>query len=516
MKNFLEKLLDYYKIDINQYNELLKDVSFEDVPTLDFFNNGRITKEILLKHIANGDLINVYGDYDCDGIMATTILVYSFKKIGYTNYEYYIPTRESDGYAITLDFVKEAVKKDVKLIICVDNGISANEAINYAISHNIDVIIADHHEYENQLPNTPYIIHPFFSQKPNVICSGGFTSYILSTMILNGPNEYAFSLAGISLVSDMMSLVDYNKKVVKLAIKFLNKYHFKPISYLVDNKRIDESIIGTQIAPKVNSIGRLLSDRSINEIVEYFLTNDDNKINEIGAKIDEINNQRRDISKNAIVDITEFKNENAIIVKTDISEGLVGLVANKLLMDNNKLAIVFSSYEVNGILKGSARCHDGISLQDLFKETNQLLLTYGGHANAGGLSLKSENFNAFKMAVVAYARDKKFTNVEKPVIKISPLEITMENFEILSNFGPFGVDNPKPLFRVSDFPVRSLQYSRDNRHILTNISHDAKIVYFNFNHKEINSKTTISFDGTFALNQYKDFFSVNFLIDTIY
>lgn len=516
MKTFLDKLLEYYEMSIDDYNKLCEEVTFSNVPNLSFFNSATASKDCLKKHIENNDLIAVYGDYDADGILATSILVYTFKYLKFKNYLYYIPTREEDGYGITKSFVEKCIKDNVKLIITVDNGICAKETLDYAISNGIDVIIADHHEFDKEsLPNTPYIIHPSFSEKPEVICSGGFTSYILASGLLEKENPYILSLAGISIITDMMPLIDYNKKVVKLALKFINEYKFAPICYLNEFEHIDENSISSSIGPKINSYGRIMTNREINEIVEFFMSKNPDLIEERGAKINEINALRKEKSQTTF-DLSEFENENANVILADIPEGIMGLSANRLLNSTNKLSIVCAiNDEKNGIIKGSGRSKEGISLLKLLEENSDILLNYGGHDLSGGLTIKKENFDEFKKRVFAYTKDKVFIEKPKKLIKINETEITYENYQILENFGPFGEKNKKPEFLVQDFPVRSLNYSKNNLHIYTKINKDGTIIMFNYNPDDLKDKKIISFEGTFALNVFKNVYSTKFVINKI-
>lgn len=517
MKTFLDKLLNYYNMSLEDYQKLCKEVTFSDIPDLTYFDNGEISKNCLLEHIKNNDKIAIYGDYDADGILATSIMVYALRKTNYENYIFKIPTRELDGYAINDKFVDECIEQNVKLIITVDNGVTANSAINKAIDNDIDVIIADHHEFDpNNLPKTPYIIHPLFSKNKEIICSGGFTSYILSTSIIDRENPYILSLAGMSIITDMMPLIGYNKDAVKLALKFINEYKFEPIMYLNNYSYIDEGSISSSIGPKINSFGRILSDDSINLIVEFLLTKNKSKIEQLGRKIDEINELRKEKSF-VDVNLDEFNEENANIVCLDLEEGLIGLVANRVLNESNKLTIVFSSTQIEGgLIKGSARSREGISLIDLFEENKDIIENSGGHAFAAGVVIKAENFEEFKYRVFKFSKNKEFRESEKPVIKISANEITYENFKILQNFGPFGEKNKKPEFFVSDFPVRSLNYSKTREHIFTKLDDTSSIIMFHYNPKDLENKTIISFEGTFNINVFKNKFSTKFIIKKIF
>ena len=258
MTSFLNKLLEYYNITLEDYYSLIKDVNIYDVPSINDFDNGLITSNLLKSALKDNKKILIYGDYDADGMLATSILVYTFKKISYKNYSYYLPSRYLDGYGLSIKAVEKAIKDKVELIITVDNGISQIDAVKLARENNIDVIICDHHEIGNTLPDTKYIIHPVYSKYSDVICSGAFTSYILSASILDLFDPYILSLSSISTISDMMKLVGYNRNIVRLGIKLMNENNFKQINLLADNLKIDEKVIGSSISPKLNSVGRMM------------------------------------------------------------------------------------------------------------------------------------------------------------------------------------------------------------------------------------------------------------------
>ena len=177
--NFLDKLLDYYNISSKQYEDLKRDPSLGDVPSFNVFEHINEVKERILLAIKNKEKILIYGDYDADGIMGTSILVKMLEYAKYSNVTFYIPNRYKDGYGINLVNAEKIAKQDYELVICVDNGISAFEPIKYLREHNIDVLVLDHHEMQSELPNANVIIHPFYSEYGEYSCSGAFVAFVL-------------------------------------------------------------------------------------------------------------------------------------------------------------------------------------------------------------------------------------------------------------------------------------------------------------------------------------------------
>lgn len=509
--DFLNKLLNYYNLSLNDYNKNLKKVTINDIPYISNFINVESSKNMVLDHMKKDDKILIYGDYDCDGIMATSILKCAFNKLNYSKCGYYIPSRYTDGYGLTLNNAIKFKNLDYKLIICVDNGVSQFEAIDYCIENNIDVIICDHHEIiDENLLKIKNIIHPYYSNL-KVNCSGAYTSFILASALLNAFDEYLFSLATVSIISDLMVLKDENKNIVKLGLELINKNKFLQLTLLSKEKYIDESVIATQIAPKINSIGRMIEDINVNLIAKYFISIDNDEIYKIYNYIIKINDERKQLSNN--VDFNNIDNShNIIIEKFDVKEGIIGLIANKLMEIYKKPVIILCNTNNKDILKGSIRSKNGINVLDLLEETKSLLLSYGGHDFAGGISLKEENINKFKNILFEFTKNKSFVDIEPESIEIGLNEITKENFKILQNFSPFGYGNESPFFKVKDFPVSSFNYSRNHDHIITKISNCSKLVCFNYDKKILNI-SKIDFIGKFKLEVYNGIENIDFIIE---
>ena len=250
MKTFLEKLLNYYKISHDDYELLIKNTSNISLKDPSSFLGIKNSVNRIKRAIKNNEKVIVYGDYDCDGICATSIMVKTFKLLNY-DVSYYIPSRYIDGYGLNITNVKKIAEKGYKLIICVDNGISANEAIEKAKEFGIDVIVVDHHEVPNVLPNAYSIIHPTVSKVSNIIASGSYMALFLSRALLNRYDDYLILLAGLSTISDLMELKDYNRDVVLLAIKNLNNYKYRTFLELINGSIFNEKTLAIEVAPKL-------------------------------------------------------------------------------------------------------------------------------------------------------------------------------------------------------------------------------------------------------------------------
>lgn len=509
--DFLNKLLKHYNLSLEEFNELKKEVKREDLLNLSSFDNAQITLDCLKSHIQNNDRIMIYGDYDCDGMMATSIFKIAFNRINYKLCGYTVPSRYIDGYGLNLENTKKFIEMGVKLLILVDNGISQFEAIDYAVSHGCDVIICDHHEIrDNTLPNTPYIIHPSLSRAKS-ICSGGYTAFVLATEMIGRFDEYMFCLAGISIISDLMELKNENRDIVKHTIELLKKGKFYQLNLLADGEITDENKISMIIAPKINSLGRILEGDKINLIVRYLSTDDINEINYLYRFIEENNNIRKEITNSFNYDFESRENDLIIVEKMDVKEGLIGLIANRYLDTLKKPAIIFTKGNEEGILKGSIRSKNGIFIPDMFSAIKEHLINYGGHDFAGGLSIKESDFEVVKEKLNKFVIGKSFIEENDDYIDISLNDITYQNLEIVELFAPFGVANKAPVFRVKNFPIKSFNYSKDRIHIITKLSPKSSMIKFNYDPEILNYKTC-DFIGTFKANYFKESKNANFII----
>lgn len=508
--DFLGKLLKFYNLSMDDYKELIEEVKQEDLLSLADFEHGQISLECLKKHVENNSKILIYGDYDCDGMMATSILRIAFKYLNYENVGYYIPNRYKDGYGLNVENTNLFIEKGYKLIICVDNGISQFEAIKLARENGLDVIVCDHHEVKEELPDTPYIIHPAFSSC-STYCSGGYTSFVLASGLIERFDNYLFCLAAISIISDLMVLQNENRKIVKYALEILKKQRFIQIDLLGENNRINENVISSLIAPKINSIGRLVDNYNVNLVVKYFNSDDMNEIIKLYNYIDGVNKERKLLASNLKMNDISGSENSAVIEFLDVKEGLIGLFANKFLDMFNKPSFVFSKTNQNGVLKGSVRSKPGINVLDLFAQVSDLLLASGGHECAGGFSINESDLDTFKARIYKYCEDKTFEETMGDYIDIHLNEITLENLQILENLSPFGNGFKTPDFKISNYPSKSFDFSIDGKHIITKLSINSSIICFNYN-EELLNKRYVDFCGNFRANYFKKRKNVNFVI----
>ena len=275
--DFRQKILDYYSLTEEDYKELTKPVSELKLPDFNLPPDMAKIKERIFNAIKNNEKIIIYGDYDCDGICSTTIMVKAFEMLGYKA-SYYIPTRYNDGYGLNVNNVIKMKTAGFSLIITVDNGICQHEAIDKANELGMDVIVIDHHEVPEEQVHALGIIHPSVSHISEEFGCGAFMSLITSAALLGSYDPYLTTLAGLATISDMMELVGFNRNVVRIALDYLKKNRYPTLMSLIESETITEKSFGLDIAPKINAVGRLVDDKNINRLVRFLLSEDEDEI----------------------------------------------------------------------------------------------------------------------------------------------------------------------------------------------------------------------------------------------
>ena len=510
MKNLFEKLLSYYNISQEEY-EKMQTTDIDNLPNYNVFSNIVDACDFIKEAIKKQKKILIYGDYDCDGIMSTSIMKNVFKKVNY-DVGFYIPSREEDGYGLNIKNIDLFNKLGYKIIITVDNGITLVNEIDYASKLGIDVIVLDHHMIQEKMPNAKFIIHPSLSTIGEYNISAGEVCFYFSWAFLGYIDKYLITLASISTISDMMPLKSYNRLLVKLGIKYLNEYKYDSIYDLIDKKYeiISEDNFGLEIAPKINSIGRMINDNTRFNIVKYFTSNDD--LNKKRLVWINHNNCLRKVKIKEISDGIEIdNNKSSIVITINKNEGLAGLIANHLLNKYNKPVVVFSTTNENELLKGSARSKPGFNIVDSFDNLKHLIIQYGGHDCAGGLTINRNDLNEFSRLFEEYAKNHSFLELEKGKIEILLSELNISDYNIYRSFGPFGEGFEKPTFTLKDFNVSSFYESKDGKHLFSSPTSTSKIVYFNYN-KKIKNRKKVDLIGELTRNTFKNQIYIQFLV----
>ena len=512
MDNFLEKLLTYFKLSEDDYKRLCAPVSNDDLPAANAFFNYDPFIARIERALQNNETILIYGDYDADGILATSILKYAFQKRGRDVYTM-IPNRYSDGYGLSEAVVKRLAKRNIDLIITVDNGVSAHAAIDLAQKHGIDVIVSDHHELSATLP-AALVLHPELSNFDKLNSCGAYMALVISYGLLGYYDDYLVTLAGIATVADMMPLLSRNRTIVKLALVNANKYAYPALIKLNATTHFTDKDFGMKIAPRINALGRLSQNYETNILVEFFTTTDMVRINDIGAYVEKTYEARKKVSK-----ARELTSEEAalpaVVLLTDELEGVLGLLAQNYVTNYQKPALLFTpSSEDSTLLKGSARSSNGLNIVDAFSVLSDLIIVSGGHAEAGGLTIKKSDFPAFAKRFMSYAKAHPLVQCETTTIAIGASEISDENYAKIKALAPFGFGFSAPQFKVVDAQKIPLRYSRDGKHLITALDNGVKIIGFNID-KHLISCANFAFVGEFGESAFRGKITTEFKIREI-
>ena len=516
MEDLFKRLLDYYQISEEEYHSLIMPVNEDNFYLGKTFDTMDKCVEIVKEAVRQNQKIFIYGDYDADGIMSVSILVKMFQYINYP-ISYHIPNRYLEGYGLTVEKCEEIAKEGYKLLITVDNGITAFEAIKHAKSLGLTVLVFDHHQPDITLPEADCILHPNISHFGEIATSAGFVCMVFSYHYLGYLDQYLLTLGAISVVSDMMPLLSYNRNVLRLAINKYQEHNFFAIDLLKEKETFNEAAIGMKIAPKINAIGRMIDDDNLlGRTVEFFTSDDHKLLLNYNNWINEVNNLRKDMTKEAVefskdIDVSKA----AIVAVIEQKEGIIGLIANNFVKKYFKPTIIFALDQSGQYYKGSCRAPKGFNVVNAFSEMGELLETSGGHALAGGCTIKKENLAAFSEKFISLAENFECEIAEHLTIPLYINDINYDNYLLVESFSPFGESWPAPRFKLSHIKVSSLMYSRDSQHILTSLGNMARLTGFYFSKEKMQNYQYIDAIGTLRLSTYFNKKTVEFLISDI-
>ena len=465
---------------IEAYNiSLDKDLQLKNPYDFNMMND---VVSYILKAISDKKKIMVYGDYDVDGICSISILKRTFSLLK-TNIGYYVPNRYIDGYGINCKMVEEIAKKNYDIIICIDNGINAIEAINLANSKGIEVLVLDHHELNGDIPNCKFYLHPKLSNFVNYNMCASSIAYYLSLALLGENDEKCAILAGIATLSDIMPLVEQNKLLLKNAITLLNKHKYKNLDILIDNNEYNETTLSMTLIPKLNSVGRIIKDIKVNSIINFLFEEDEKKMLEYAKYILNCNETRKQISNDFFNTVCDEPFKNSIVVKNDeLLEGVCGIIASRLAHTHDVPSFVFAKSEDGSYYKGSARSSAGYDLVSILNNIDYLV-NFGGHEKAAGLTLNINDFDKFKVDIENIISNIKREENSMKVILVDEEELTYKNYLELLKYGPFGEANLYPIFIMKSLKKDLVTFSKDKKHLLIKLNNDVTFLGFNLANK---------------------------------
>ncbi len=458
------------------------------------------------------------GDYDADGICSTAIMKKTLDVLGIEN-GYYIPDRFKEGYGLAVKTVELAHKKGYSIILTVDNGVKAHDALKRAKELGMYVIVTDHHQIEEEI-EADIVVHPDYMESEYAYLSGAGVALEISRNLIGTGSQYdsLIALCAIALIGDVMPLWRETRKLVKRGISILKQGRVRPINVLFyPGSIIDETAIGFTIVPKLNAVGRMNDISNVNTLVPYLLSNDDTLISKYSIQLNTVNERRKALSdqENKIAEKMVNDDKIQIIYKEDFHEGICGLVSGRLANKFRKPFVVMAKSE--GIIKGSGRSVPGFNLFDFFSDFNDLY-AFGGHEQAVGISVKEENFESFRQQV----KDKLIrTNVEfkqdkKKAILVDIKDITFDQVTDISCLSPYPKNMIEQLFAIKDVNIlscretpKSIRYEIETNEMKLNaIVYKSKSLMIP---KNING-----FIGKIQINRYKGEISLQMIVEEIF
>ena len=431
--------------------------------------------------IDNGETIAVFGDYDVDGVTATALLYQHLKGMGAT-VKCMLPSREGDGYGLSKNAIQSMHNKGCTLIVTVDNGISAVEEADFAASLGMDLIITDHHLPPETLPKAVAVVDPRREDDHSPfkgLCGAGVAFKLCAALDGCPPEEmldYCGDLAAVGTVADVMPLVGENRTLVKAGLRQLQQTDRPGFGALLEEvglagKPITAENISYAIAPRINAAGRM--DNAVTAL-QLVLCEDPDRAEELAHKLNEINAHRQETEQQifkAAEELLEQQPERLddrimLLWGRDWHPGVIGIVASRLVERTGRPVIVVTIDE-HGEGKGSGRSVQGFNLHTCIGSCADLLVRYGGHAMAAGLSVREENLPELRRRLNDWAAR------ECPVLHTPPLtcdvtihldRITVESVRHLDQLAPYGAENPTPVFLLQSAVVDGVYPVSEGRH----------------------------------------------------
>jgi len=419
--------------------------------------------------------ICVFGDYDADGVCSTAMLVQRLQKMG-ASVEYYIPHRHSEGYGMSPDAVRTLHAHGVKLIVTVDNGVSAFDEIALCEALGIDVVITDHHSVGKTIPNCVAVVAA--SRKdatyPNrYLCGAGVALKLIQA--LNG-GQYApeeLALAAVATIADVVPLTGENRAIAACGLKHIQS--LTGLSALLraagfSQTRVDEMTVSFMIAPRLNAAGRMATAL---EAVHLLLGEDAAHADEIAATLNEYNQRRRD-TENEILEEAERQiaargtiGKSILLAHESWNAGVIGIVASRLCEKYHLPVILFA--DQNGVLTGSGRSIAGIDLFENLSVFSQMFIRFGGHARAAGVTIAKDKYEGFAQAFAEHIESSYHPEDFFPSFSYDETvllsELTSTRVKELRLLAPYGEGNAEPVFRFNGVRFASLRaIGKDDKH----------------------------------------------------
>ena len=438
--------------------------------------------------IANDETIAVFGDYDVDGITSTVVVMDYLRRCGVRCLRY-IPRRVEEGYGLSKEAILSLWEQGATLMITVDCGITGNEEVDYANSLGMDVVVTDHHECKEVLPNAVAVVDPHREDCPYPFKHLAGVGVALKLVLALGgeSREDALfarysALAAIGTIADVMLMEGENRTIVYCGLEALPHTDFVGVHALLKEvgllgKPITSIQIGFVLAPRINAAGRM---GQVDLAADLLMTADPAEAEELAIALCELNRERQNVEQaiaaDAMEQIRSLRDEerSALVLASDKwHQGVVGIVASRL---SEKFSCPSFMIHINeGMGKGSCRSYGGFNLFAALESCSDLLDGFGGHELAAGFTIKEENIPAFRTRMNRCVRSSMDGELPVPSLEVdtpvlNPGQVTLAEVEHLSMLEPYGAGNPRPVFALLGATVDAVQSVGQGKHLKLRLS----------------------------------------------
>ncbi len=427
--------------------------------------------------------ICIYGDYDVDGLTATTLLLDAFSSFGLETMSY-IPDRFTEGYGLSTQGVEQIAKQGVSLIITVDCGSKSHEEIKKASKLGIDVIVTDHHTLGETIPACVAVVNPKRreSEYPFKELAGVGVAFKLVQALQGelsgldiGQEKWLLDLVALGTTCDVVSMTGENRILTKWGIEVARKSQrpaFGALSSVsgIDKSKIDTESFGFRFGPRLNAAGRLLTAK---KGLDLLTATSPLESMSLAAQLDTLNTGRRAEQSRIFIEVIDRAKKSSddvlVLSAEDWSQGVVGIVASKTVERFKKPAFILQ--ELGDETKGSARSFGDFHLADALDHTSRFLVKGGGHALAAGVTMKTSKLDDFRTAINSYYKNLKLNNQQEFLearadCRLKDLSLIDEELvKILAKLEPFGPDNMKPVFESELTVVEARAVGADGTHL---------------------------------------------------
>jgi single-stranded-DNA-specific exonuclease len=448
----------------------------------------------LLTAVEQGERVAVYADFDCDGIPGAAILSDFFAKIEYKNVEVYLPHRDREGYGFHTSAIAQLAARGVKLIVTVDVGTVAVDAVQFANERGVDVIVTDHHEPPSSgvLPAAVAVLNPKCAHYPFPHLCGAAMAFKLVqatlvegrkralaqfTVIPDGWEKWLLDLVAIATIADMVPLIGENRVLARWGLAVLRKSPRAGIVALCTKLRLKrgeltEEDIGFSIAPRINAASRMDEPQLA---LRLLTTKDKGEAESLAAQLEKLNTSRKGVVAAIVREARKrvgerFREEQDVVVlgNPEWKPALLGLAANSIMNERGGMVCLWGR-DAGGNLKGSCRSDGTLSVVEVFEGADSSLEEYGGHTASGGFSVSHEAVHALPEKFEESAKSAKRTVAKEATSHdalVTLREVAWPLYRDIEKLAPFGIGNPKPVFRIAQATVQHVKrFGKEQNHV---------------------------------------------------